>query len=663
VQNAEREVLTPSVVLIEDGKVVVGKAALHQAIIKEENVIRWIKREMGDRDFRFQGMTPVEISAEILKKLKVDTRDALGSEVRKAVITCPAYFADPEVKNTRRAGEMAGFNVLEIVREPTAAAVYYGVDHLADGERMLVYDLGGGTFDACVLEFKDGVFRPLATLGNRQLGGHDWTMDLLGYVSRQLAESFGEDPCNDPAVRQSLYERCELAKCDLAERDSVTVPCLFHGQTAQVVVSHRTFETLTEGNILETIWLTKQVLSKTTPPLTWDDISKILLVGGSTRLRRVVPALQELTGKTPIRTGEVDTMVALGAAVLAKGVMRSRRAAITVAGGKSVGTAIAPVDFERRCPRNLGTRVIEFDEGKARIANSRIIAYGTKLPAHETRSDYAVTCTGQPYFDVPLVEFDDIGPDVVLETYRFRVRPASHPGTQIAVTFHYDKESSFAIEAKDLASGDSLAGERVEYVEPDLDTIPPPAGRRDLVFALDVSGSMAGEKLSKAKDALLETAEALFKHGGAAMRIAMLAFGSDARLLCNLTTCLADLKNAIGPLGVSGSTCMDEALERAASVLSNQEGGGLREIALVTDGMPDSQDATFRAARKAKEDGIRISAVGIGEVDVDVAFLRSIAENVEIVANVNQLAQSLPNLLTVKPGGGRTQIATWGTTK
>lgn len=657
IENTEGKILTPSVVLIEEGQIIVGEAAANQAILKKDNVVRWIKRSIWDESYRFHGMSPVEISAEIVRKLKQDTEAFLGQKIRKAVITCPAYFSSPEVDNTRKAGELAGFEVLEIVREPTAAAVYYGTENLKSGERVLVYDLGGGTFDVTILEFKNGTFRPLASLGDRELGGHDWTSDLLEYVSRQISVSLGEDPLDDPVVHQALYDRCEVAKRDFSKIDRVTISCTIKEKMEQVVIAHETFEEITEPRVQETINWCQQVLSKSDPPLTWSDINKILLVGGSTRLRRVPTALEEATGKKPIRTGEVDTMVALGAAVLAKGTVRSRRGYISKGSIQGERRGLIAVKFERSCPRNLGTRVITWDDSSPKIINSIIIPYGTLIPAEITREDYATIVTNQSYFDVPIVEFDEIGNDVVVGTFRFRCLPNTPAKSKIAVTFKYDKSGVIEVDACDLQSGEILQKEKVEYVEPDLDQIKTSRSPRNVVFALDISGSMSGAKLDKAKQALLETASGLLQQPG--NKVGIVTFGSSASLLSELTSNLTNIQKVVTPIYTTGSTAMDEGIVCAAEILGGIEDGAICEIALVTDGMPNDPEAALQAAESAKKAGIKISAVGIGSQDVDEDFLHRIASGVLIIENADQLIDALPNLLMESINQQRRSI-TWG---
>jgi molecular chaperone DnaK len=469
VENAESEILTPSVVLIEDGVIEVGLSAANHAILKSDKVGQWIKRRIGDDDYRFQGLSPVEISAEILRKLKRDAEVQLSIPISQAVITCPLYFSAPEVENTKRAGELAGLEVMDIVKEPIAAAVYCAVSHqLSEGERLLVYDLGGRNFDVTILEFKRGEFIPLALLGNRR-GGHDVTLALLRFVSHQLSEKFGEDPQNDPQVHQALYEHCEMAKKNLSRVQRVTIPCIFKGRSEQVEVEADTLDQLVEPYLRATLFSCEAVLNKPNPPLTWRDIHQVLLVGGSTRLRRVSGALQTLTGLVPIATPEVDTMVALGAATIARGYFKPREALIA---SDQFSTDIQLHKASSGCPlRNLGTRVIVWEEGRPRLDNAVIIPEHTVIPAEISREDFAIAVPNQLYFDIPVLEYDGFTGDI-LGTYRFHCLPQTPKGSRIRLTFRYDLSGIPEVEALDLRTGKLLYREKVEcYIEPDLNNL------------------------------------------------------------------------------------------------------------------------------------------------------------------------------------------------
>ncbi|MBI3248835.1 MAG: Hsp70 family protein [Deltaproteobacteria bacterium] len=660
INNAEGQKTTPSVVLLENGHVEVGEVAMNQCIAKRDNVVRWIKRAIGEPDYRFHGLSAIEISAEILKKLKRDTELELAQPITEAVITCPAYFSSIEVENTKKAGELAGFHVREIVKEPTAAAVYYGVENLREGEKLLVTDLGGGTYDATILTLEKGVFRPLGSTGDRQLGGHDWTMLLLEHVSARFTELFGDDPRNDSITEQTLYEACEKAKRDFSHTAQVDIACTFQGRAEQVTVTRDEFEALTEWKMQQVIMWSEKALEKCEPPLTWNDIDHLLLVGGSTRLRRMGLALQEVSGKKPIQTGEVDTMVALGAAILATGQVRLRKSA---GGLVDIGTGsggLVEVPFARTAPRHLGTRVLHWEQKQPSIINSVIIPYNTDLPADRTRSDYRTSSANQPFFDVPIVEFDDVGEDVVLDTYRFTCLPNIPKDNAISVTFKYNVSGEMDVDATDQRTGRTLSKERVRYQEPDLSEMTRVAPRC-IVFALDVSGSMSGLKLSLAKQAVIDNAQSLLAASDGQFQVGVVTFGSDATVVCRPTTNINEIKSRLSPIDTSGTTAMDQGIEKALSLLSALPFDTTREIAMVTDGMPDDAAAALQISSRAISQGVSLCVVGLGSDDVDENFLRQLTPNFLVIDSVAGQSQALATLLTQSSGaGGQSGIPLWG---
>lgn len=663
IPNADGKTTTPSAVLIQNGRIAVGDVALNQWVTNEEYVVRWIKRAMGDADYRFQGMSPVEISAEILKALKADAELYLGEQIEEAVITCPAYFAAIEIENTKLAGEMAGFRVREIVKEPTAAAVYYGVENMRDGETVLVCDLGGGTFDATALAYRNGVFAPLATKGDRQLGGHDWTMDLVDLVAERLEARFGDDPRNDLLAGQMLYEACEQAKRDFARLTEVAIPCHFQGRMEQVVVTRDDFEAKTEYMINEVVGWAEQSLAKTQPALSWKEVDCILLVGGSSRLRRLALALEEASGKKPVQTGEPDLMVALGAAILARGQVRPRKPV-----GGLVETArggLIDVEYLRVISRSLGTRVIITDQGKARIANSLIIPHGAESPVSRSRDDYRISSSNQPYFDVPVVEFESDDDFDVVGNFRFACLPNSKRGERVEVAFHYDISGIVTVEARDLKTGQSLAGERLPYQEPNLEEV----GRlrlkpRWVVFAIDASYSMEGEKMRDAKKAVVDNTRDLLSLSGEGCKIGIVSFANVAQIVCRPTADMAAIEQAVAGIYPSGMTAMDDGIRQAIELAMAAPAGVDRDVVMVTDGMPDGhrRHATLAAAEEAKQKGVSLLSVGIGEKDVDLDFLRQMTTLSLVIESASGVGDAMTSLLTqsAQARGGLMDASTSG---
>ena len=644
ISNIDGKKTTPSVVMIKNGAFTVGDAALNSWFTDEEHVIRWVKRAIGDDDYRFQNLNPIKISAEIVKALISDSEMELGEKITEAVITCPAYFNSIEIENTKRAGEMAGLNVIEIVKEPTAAAVYYGIEHMKDQESLLVCDLGGGTYDSTILKFDNGTFCPIASAGSRELGGHDWTMDLVKMVAEIFMDKFNEDPRNDLIAGQKLYEDCEKAKRDFARVPSVSIPCQYKGNIEQIDISRDDFEASTEWRIDEMITWSEQTLSKA--KYSWNDIDHILLVGGSSRLRRVSLSLEEISGIKPVQTGEADLMVALGAAILANKKVRPKKNIGGLMCAPS-GDGLMEVSFKRIIARSLGTRIIDFDDNdESFITNSEIIPHSTESPVSLSREDYSVLYNKQEYIDVPVVEFEDEGSSEVLASYRFQCLKNAKKGDPIKITFIYDVSGIVTVEAFDMNTQKALLGDRMPYQEPKIeDAKKSIISPRCVVFTIDVSYSMGGSKLVNAKQALIDNAKNLIDLGGECYQVGIVSFASDAELVCEPTSNINDIENKVSNINVTGSTAMHEGIELAMKVLKKTSSETTRDMVMLTDGMPDDSYATLKMAQEAKSSGITLSIIGVGSDNVDDDFLSQITPNTLIIDDPGSINQCMATLL------------------
>ena len=635
---------TPSAVLIDGSRVVVGEMALNEWIINQDHVVRWIKRSIGDADYRFQGRSPVEISAEILKSLRRDAEVFFGQPVEDAVITCPAYFAAIEIENTRNAGELAGLKVREIVKEPTAAAVYYGVDNMRDGEKIMVCDLGGGTYDATILALEKGVFTPLASMGDRQLGGHDWTMELVNMVAEAFQARCGVDPRNDLVASQQLYEACERAKRDLKTLAEVTVPCHCHGRTEQISVTREEFETRTEWKIQALVMWCERAMAKAQPPLTWADVDRILLVGGSSRLRRMALALEEHSGKKPVQTAEPDLMVAYGAAILAYGKVRPRKPATGLV--EAPRTVLMEVSYKRIAARNLGTRVIVFETAGPRKINSVIIPHGTETPVERSR-DYEVSSRGQACFDVPVLEYESDDEFDVVNNYRFQCPLNAQRGDPVRVTFKYDISGIVTVEAVDVKSGRLLVGDRQPYKEPEITAAPAQFRPRWVVFAVDTSYSMEGVKMQNAKQAVIDNARVLLTLGGERCKVGIVSFASSARVVCQPTSDLGAVERAARSLTPSGSTAMDDGVLTALDLVLKAPPETDREVVMVTDGMPDDdrRSRTLSAAQDCGAKSVTLCTLGVGKDDVDLTFLTQMTPHALRIDKPEEMTEAITTLL------------------
>ncbi len=325
VTNAEGQPTTPSVVHFYDREAcVVGEEAVKMVVVDPANVVRFIKRSMGEPDFSLEffghSYTPQELSAIILKKMKEDAEEALGQAVSDAVITVPAYFNSAQRGATAEAGAIAGLNVLSIINEPTAAAIAYGLERLGGNRKLLVFDLGGGTFDVTLMEIRGISFKTIASDGNAELGGKDWDDRLLNHVAEQFADRFGLDPRDDPQPYQELYERCLHAKISLSTKPKAVIPVNFRGHRMVVTVTREEFERMTADLVEQCADTCELVLDKA--GMKWADLDEVLLVGGSTRMPMIRDTLRRLAGRVEAAGVNPEECVSLGAALA--GVLRHR---------------------------------------------------------------------------------------------------------------------------------------------------------------------------------------------------------------------------------------------------------------------------------------------------------------------------------------------------
>ena len=326
IPNAEGGRTTPSVVAFaKDGERLVGDIAKRQAVANPEHTVSSIKREMGtDHKVKIEGKeyTPQEISAMILTKLKNDAEKYLGEKITEAVITVPAYFSDAQRQATKDAGRIAGLDVKRIINEPTAAALAYGVDKDENKQqKVLIFDLGGGTFDVSVLELGDGVFEVLATSGNNRLGGDDFDKRIMDWIVSEFKAVEGVDLSADKMAMQRIKEAAEKAKIDLSgvTKTKISLPFITMANGApkhlDLELTRAKFDALTEDLVRKTVIPTEQALKDA--GLTVNDIAKVIMVGGSTRIPAVYDAVKKLTGKDPYKGINPDECVAIGAAIQA----------------------------------------------------------------------------------------------------------------------------------------------------------------------------------------------------------------------------------------------------------------------------------------------------------------------------------------------------------
>ena len=440
IANAEGNRTTPSVVAFsKSGERMVGQVAKRQAITNPERTISSIKREMGT-DHRVtideKKYTPQEISAMILTKLKTDAENYLGSKVTEAVITVPAYFTDSQRQATKDAGKIAGLDVKRIINEPTAAALAYGVDKEGQPQKIMVYDLGGGTFDVSILDIDDGVIEVLATAGNNRLGGDDFDECIMKYLVEEFKKTEGIDLSGDKVAMQRLKEAAEKAKIELSgvTTSNINLPYITADATGpkhlDVTLTRAKFNELTRHLVEATMGPVRQAMSDA--GLKAGDLAKVLMVGGSSRIPAVQDAVKNFTGKESFKGINPDECVAMGAALQA-GVLT----------GDVKGLLLLDVT-----PLSLG---IETMGGVC----TKLIERNTTIPVKKSQI-FSTATDNQPSVEVNVLQGEREMAAANKSLGRFHldgIAPARRGVPQIEVTFDIDANGIVNVSAKDLGTG------------------------------------------------------------------------------------------------------------------------------------------------------------------------------------------------------------------
>ena len=628
---------TPSVVCIENGTVTIGEEAKDMQAAGNLNTAAFYKSMMGEKDYTVyidgREYTPEDLSGEFLRVLKRNVEEANNVEIGGAVITVPAYFNEAQRTATMRAGKKAGLDVLKIINEPTSAIIAYGLTG-SGRKNVMVYDLGGGTFDVTIAEVDGAKVKVISTNGNHQLGGKDWDLTLVEEMGRRFLDEYGVNIEDYPEEYKELQVKCEDVKKKLTNVSTTTVTVQCEGYSGRYEVSREFFDEQTANLLNETIILVNKCFEEIGNGFGWHSLDEVVLVGGSTRMPQVKEMIIREYGKPPITKNiDVDTIVAAGAAMQAQlctenmlvlGGTSAPRAGSTISGGSS-GLVIRGSDIQDITAHSLGMLALSKDETD--YVNSIIIEKNSKMNEQFGRQ---YQFSGDK-LDVYVLQGESKSPYDCTLLYKYVI--SGMPGGQknsFTVNFLYNSNGIVEVNAE-LDNGTSLAAQQCEVTETLSEIIARLQKEREeaknavkdieVIFMLDTSYSMEGGPMRQAKAAMKDFVSNLnLKH----TKVAILDFADSSRWACDFSNDQFKLSRTIDSLNVEGPSGIgnDETpLTHHGHEFKNSRAAKI--IVVLTDGRWDDQNTEIRTAEKLKKSGIIIYAVGFGGADEN--FLSQIA--------------------------------------
>jgi molecular chaperone DnaK len=653
IPNRDGSNVTPSVVYFGADPPAVGQEAKEWARLGNEQIASFFKPHMGSPLYRlrFQGRDydATDLSVLVLRRLKEDAEAKLAQTVDRAVITVPAYFGDPQRKATIAAGEAAGLRVLRIVNEPTAAALAYGLQKTGANETVLIYDLGGGTFDVTVARITPEQVAVLATAGDHDLGGKNWDDRIASYLAEKFAADTGIDPLDDPLALNEVLVRSEQAKWALSERSATRITLQLGDERRGYELTRAEFESMTFPLMDRTRRLTEEALDEA--KLAWKDLGGVLLVGGSTRMPMVRAFVTQMAGAPPRSGVNVDEVVALGAVIqgaVEEGLETSDASPqFRLAGARRVHDVMA---------HSLGVVAVNAD-GTAYV-NDVVIRRNLPIPAENTKSYLHASHGGRnARLEVYLTQGESAQPldCSVLGKYVFTGIQATDAEVTVDIRMSYDANGVVQVRAVQRDTGHALAL-TIEPVPDDLSWLgrPPESAQERgpeparVYLLMDVSASMTGFPLVEAQTAAREF---LDRCDFTRMEVGLVSFSSEVILQCEATDNVRRLQAGLMRLEPDGSTNLTEALELARAKLRASD--RTRYLVILTDGYPDAPESAVEQAEGARREGIEIVAIGMGDADSD--YLRRLAstEAGSIFAHAGELVRAFGHIARVINEGGR----------
>lgn len=665
IANREGQNVTPSVIYFGADPPAVGQEAKDWARLGNEEIASFFKPHMGSAHFslRFhdRDYSATDLSALVLGRLKLDAEAKLGQPVDRAVITVPAYFGDAQRKATIDAGTAAGLRVLRIINEPTAAALAYGLQKAGTTETVLIYDLGGGTFDVTVARITPEAIAVLATAGDHDLGGKNWDDRIATFLAEKFAADTGIDPLDDPLALNEVLVRSEQVKWTLSERTSARVTLQVGAERRSYELSRSDFEAMTFPLMDRTRSLTEEALAEA--GLGWSGLGGVLLVGGSTRMPMVRSYVTRMAGAPPRAGVNVDEVVALGAAIQAaldEGVDATDATPQFTLGGPQARRPTLP--GARRVidvmSHSLGAVAVN-PEGTAYV-NDVVVRRNVPIPAEDSRSYLHATHGGaNDRLEVYLTQGESAAPldCTILGKYLFTGIVPSDAEVTIDVQISYDANGVVQVGATQRDTGHALAM-TVEPVPDDLSWLGRPPEAREhpsggepitVYLLIDASASMAGGPMLEAQHAARAFLE---RCDFTTTQVGLIAFSDQVTLMTEATDHVRRLNAAVDRLDVEGTTNLTDALTMAREQFVNVY-HRTRYVVILTDGYPDAPESAVEQAATARAEGIEIVAIGTGAADVEYLRRLSSTEAGTIFARQGELVRAFGHIARVIAEGGR----------
>lgn len=645
IKNSFDSAITPSVLCFEkNGNILFGEDAKNMQAAGDTNAIAFFKRSMGKDlfaiDFFGKTYSATDLSSILLRKLKEEAEQQIGEKIDSAVITVPAYFAHRERAATIEAGKKAGLEVLAIINEPTAAAFAYGLNEKGAEQTVLIYDLGGGTFDVTLAKIDREEIVIIGSDGDHELGGKDWDDCIARYLASEFLEKYGIDVSEDSEMAASLLVTAENVKKQLTLKDTVKVPIVYGTTRGVIEITEQTFEEVSQFLIGATKDVTERLLESV--EIGWNQIDGVILVGGSTRMRMIRNYVVEMSGKEPLGGVNVDEAVALGAAIRANITAKgesipamsgflggSKTSKIGIQGAKAVTDVTA---------HSLG--MIAISAKGEKYVNSIIIKKNTKIPAGNTRSFHFRTRMTANEMEIYVLQGEFSRPldNTIINKYVISdIERTMSPASVIEVTYEYNSDGVIEVSATQKETGKKLPI-NIEKIPEDMDwTDESPeesreGGKVDVLLTVDLSGSMSGAPIKEAKKAMKKFVDEMDSRF---MRIGLIPFANIAKCELHPTDDYTRVKHAIDQLEITeeygyGNSAQPFDISYEKLVGSSAD---IKYIVVLTDGLWSYSDKAIAAAKRCHEMNIEVMALGFGSADHN--FLKKIASMDEYASLTN----------------------------